>query len=120
MKPHEQTWHVVRAGAAYDITDAWSRGAGPSYTFSPDPDANGWETDAGAWGYGLPRDVATLAAAAPDLVRALLAVEWGDGTRCPSCGTKSGLSCTYEECDGVHTHATNCELDAALRKAGVR
>lgn len=43
-----------------------------------------------------------------ELARVLLAVEWYDST-CPRCGR-------YEHED----HATDCALDAALRKAGVR
>lgn len=57
---------------------------------------------------------ARLAASAPDLVRVLLAVDFegGDGGRswCPSC---YGLS-------HGEGHAPDCDLLAALRKAGVR
>jgi hypothetical protein len=56
---------------------------------------------------------ARLASAAPDLVRALLAVEWVgdafDNVKCPSCGW-------FQE-DG---HDQRCAIDVALRKAGVR
>lgn len=63
---------------------------------------------------------ARLASVAPDLVRALLAVEVVEhdegGWFCPLChhGT--------EELDRPATayHAPNCALDAALRKAGAR
>lgn len=54
---------------------------------------------------------ARLAAAAPELVRVLLSIEWGGRYHgdCPSCA--------YQEHNG---HATWCWLNAALRKAGVR
>lgn len=63
-----------------------------------------------------------LMAAAPDLVRALLAVEWllDDDklySGCPACGgTKPGCS----EWPNIEGHRSDCILDAALRKAGVR
>lgn len=50
---------------------------------------------------------ARLAAAAPELVRVLLAVEFIKDGFCPSCHCYDG-------------HAKGCALDAALRKAGVR
>ena len=60
-----------------------------------------------------------LMAAAPDLVRALLAVEW-EGDECETTGTF--VSCCPECCalasSGVHE--PDCSLDAALKKAGVR
>ncbi len=51
---------------------------------------------------------AKLVAAAPDLVRALLAVEWHHG-ECDICGA-------FER-DG---HEPDCPVGGALRKAGVR
>ena len=57
---------------------------------------------------------ARLAAAAPDLVRALLAVELAPGRapgvdeECPWCGSIEG-----------QTHAADCLRQVALRKAGV-
>jgi hypothetical protein len=63
-------------------------------------------------------DRARLASAAPDMVRVLLAVEWEGGDSfafCPSCGgLRDGLS---GEPPG---HRADRDLDAALRKAGVR
>jgi len=59
-------------------------------------------------------DQLRLAAAAPDLVRALLAVELAPGRvpgvdeECPWCGSIEG-----------QTHAADCPRQAALRKAGV-
>jgi|CXWL01.1.fsa_nt_gi hypothetical protein len=58
---------------------------------------------------------AILAAAAPDLVRALLAVEWG-----VYCGSWDGPVCPMCVGDRSDGHAGDCQLDAALRKAGVR
>lgn len=55
-------------------------------------------------------DVGRLAAAAPDLFRALLAVEWSanpGGRECPTCSGMTGLG-----------HEPDCALDAALKKAG--
>lgn len=61
---------------------------------------------------------ARLAAAAPDLVRALLRAEW-NGARhdlvekvCPDCGAYAGWA------TDSHKHHARCDLDAALRKAG--
>ena len=59
--------------------------------------------------------VATLAAAAPDLARALLAVEWVDRNWCIVC---DGIN--PSDADGGQGHAPDCALAAALRKAGVR
>lgn len=64
-----------------------------------------WNFDANA------ADRARLAAAAPDLVRALLAVEWigpEAHRRCSSCGASD-----------IRGHYDDCALAAALRKAGV-
>jgi len=60
-------------------------------------------------------DDATLASAAPNLVRALLAVEWVEddegGEYCPACEWERGTT---------EVHGSDCRLDAALRKAGAR
>ena len=70
-----------------------------------------------------------LAAAAPDMARVLLAIEWVDTSgeyqeRCPSCQCRTELPP-----DGrvgalvkLHPgeHSASCELVAALRKAGLR
>jgi hypothetical protein len=59
-------------------------------------------------------ELGCLFEAAPDLVRALLKVEWRGISVCePACP-----ACGEFEDDGKH--AANCQLDAALRKAGVR
>lgn len=63
----------------------------------------------------MAEDDARLAAAAPDLARALLAVEWSGVSGyhrvpgCPSCGSPQSSM----------KHDKHCELDAALRKAGI-
>jgi hypothetical protein len=73
-----------------------------------------------------------LVSAAPDLVRALLAVEWtsiegDDGwspETCPSCHCRTMLpsderpGTPFEDHPGKHS--ADCALDVALRKAGVR
>ena len=91
MKPWEQTWEAI----------------GSDLTMPPGAEFFG--------GDGTEADEANakLAAAAPDMARALLAIEWrggvqGDSGMCPSCSVFAGFS-----------HAPNCALDAALRKAGV-
>ncbi len=100
-KPWDETW-TVRGSAVQadgrDVLDAWYRGDDPV-----GGDAR-----------------ARLAAAAPDLVRALLAVEWVRdeelylGYECPWCGARNpdGSIDTYH-------HEKPCTRQAALRKAGV-
>lgn len=65
---------------------------------------------------------ALLIAAAPELVRALLSLEWLDAEgstdlrRCPVCdGTEREIGDDYHVARG---HESGCKLDAALRKAG--
>lgn len=73
----------------------------------------------------LDPDTLRLMSAAPDMARELLAIEWGvrsrnGADRCPSCG---GADPRFPELaeDGEDVgHGTDCPLDAALRKAGVR
>lgn len=94
-KPWEETWaahgSAVQADGR-DVLDAW------------------YHRDDPVGGHARAR----LAAAAPDLVRALLAVELAPGRvpgvdeECPWCGSIEGQS-----------HAANCLRQAALRKAGV-
>lgn len=62
-------------------------------------------------------DRARLAAAAPELVRALLAVEWRgwstvDMACCPSCEALKHVAVARK-------HAPACTLDTALTKAGL-
>jgi len=58
-----------------------------------------------------------LASAAPDLVRALLAVEARE-SQCPVCDAE----CYWDDnlSNLIKPHTKDCALDAALRKAGVR
>lgn len=66
-------------------------------------------------------DCAKLAMAAPEMCRALLAVEWGAkhiqglAVACPGCGARRGL--TFEIDYGKHDAL--CILDAVLTKAGL-
>ncbi len=50
MGKHKK-WFVVKDSAA-------SEGSEENYTISLDPKREGWETDSGAVGYGLPKEVA--------------------------------------------------------------
>jgi hypothetical protein len=98
MKPWEETWDV-EDGAVW--TDALDNGASCGHPVFRVGDMG-----------TIPRT--KLAAAAPDLVRALLVAEWtgrdGEYCHCPVCG--------YARSFGKH--AANCQIDAALRKAGAR
>ena len=98
-KPWEETWRALGGGIVCgDMTpDSWS---------------------CAFWHPSGPVDERTararLAAAAPDLVRALLAVEWiyqGHET-----GERECPWCMSEE---WQPHAEDCVRQAALRKAGV-
>lgn len=59
-----------------------------------------------------------LASAAPEMARVLLEIEWSarDGTMCPSCN--GDIAPAYAAAEFGHADA--CELDAAIRKAGLR
>lgn len=66
-------------------------------------------------------EVARVLAAAPDLVRALLAVEWtwregSERLRCAACDGEE----PHESKPWRGGHTPTCATDAALRKAGVR
>lgn len=115
-KPWDETW-TVRGSAVQadgrDVLDAWYRGDDPV-----GGDAR-----------------ARLAAAAPDLVRALLAVEWSgavgtppDAIGCISCGgvhPDHATAACVERMYGFLRqqvsvgHRDGCVVAAALRKAGV-
>ena len=106
-KPWEETWHAVIGGHTGGC-GGWRNG---KWTFSTGADKPGWCTDGQQPGYGIPEEVARLAAAAPDLARALLELEWTGPEahrQCPSCGASD-----------VRGHYDECTLAAALRKAGV-
>lgn len=65
---------------------------------------------------------ARLAAAAPDMVRVLLEMEWKPLGTCPGCGGL-GEAIPDNPMTGpvaATGHRPDCALDAALRKAGVR
>lgn len=77
-----------------------------------------FEDDAteGKAGYDWDCKRAKLAAAAPELVRVLVLLEWSDRSpdgdlRCPSC-----LSSWSENCDRLPVHEKGCRLDAVLDK----
>lgn len=101
-KPWEETWRALGGGIVCgDMTpDSWA---------------------CAFWHPSGPVDEravrARLAAAAPDLVRSLLAVEWANG-QCPWCGgwDVSEHPNTPSRFAG---HEDGCEREAALRKAGV-
>lgn len=93
-KPWEETWRALGGGIVCgDMTpDSWS---------------------CAFWHPSGPIDEraarARLAAAAPDLARALLSVEWEDYSgRCPWCSAIRGAD-----------HRADCERQSALKKAGV-
>ena len=97
-KPWEETWEAT--DMFYGSADVEHRGTAVMRTCGPDDEP-----------YHYPR--ARLAAAAPDLVRALLAVEWAYDDlvlehMCAWCGARKTVG---------HTH--DCVRQAALRKAGV-
>lgn len=117
----EETWTA-------DVSSLGSSGACVStpggegvFAYSPCPPGEGWTE-------GNHDDAAraTLAAAAPDLVRALLEVEWvehetqdGPVRYCPSCeNVHPSTERDYRARD--RGHGPGCELDDALRKAGER
>lgn len=68
---------------------------------------------------GCDRDRAQLAAAAPEMARLLLELEWAGGFTYPyDTGTTSCCPvCTAEPSEG---HEKDCKLVAVLVKAGVR
>jgi hypothetical protein len=95
MKPWEQIWEPVEDGV-------WEPATRTTVAYGP-----------------LDTETAKLIAAAPDMARLLLELEWRGGEMvgsgyefaicCPSCGG--------EEEPG---HRPDCKLLAALRKAGLR
>lgn len=91
MKSWEETW---TAAGPHVESDAPEAGEFLRSTLEHEPSSEGR---------------ARLAAAAPDLVRALLVAEQWSGA-CVCCG----------KLHRVHGHHATCALDAALRKAGVR
>lgn len=97
-----ETWEMALDGRGARFSGNVETSSGEMVCFSSD---NGTYADAAE----LER--ARLIAAAPELYRALLAVEWSgevdaEFSRCPSCEGYSD--------DG---HKAGCALDAAIRKA---
>lgn len=104
-----EKWDVEGVHLMVDISGDWFRWAAIKYLSLGDVER------------------AKLAAAAPDMCRALLAVEWnGDrsGCRdgCPSmCPDCRGLQRRWEHANWVldKGHKKDCTLDSALIKAGL-
>lgn len=103
MKPHEQEWEYLSGDWPHEV---WRK--------TPKS-----ERVVECWG---DHEDCDLIAAAPDLVRALLAVEVNIGyeeATCASCQAPA----SYDHIAKVYSipkHEPDCGLDAALRKAGVR
>lgn len=106
-KPWEEEWYTAEAEPrCFDVYDTSGAKVFESSRFPGTPES-------------------CLAAAAPDLVRALLAVEWVEvvashgeepGWECPQCSRfYSGKERPINK-----PHFGSCALDAALKKAGVR
>lgn len=79
------------------------------------------ETVGGAHAYHPVRDdyADKLRDAAPDMARALLAIEWSGGY-VVQYDTGTTDCCPACMADAPGPHMPDCALDAALRKAGVR
>ena len=106
VMPHEETWYAEKQSLVR------KRAPKPDSMFA-------FLEDAVEDGEGGDIARARLASAAPDMARVLLACEWAwcEGREwkvCPSCSND-------EPNDSRRSgHASDCALDAALRKAGVR
>lgn len=107
-KPWEETWTVVEIPKPSGIAADWPTEYQVESEHVPMLDMSDLAH-------------ATLQAAAPELVRALLAVEWGGefrrvsnavGVMCPACHARPDQH--------GKVHKPTCLIDAALRKAGVR
>jgi hypothetical protein len=109
MKPWEEEWHAVGGGETteFRIGHAVYSATREEFVLS-----------------NTGPEEARLAAAAPELVRALLALEWSAWSRfapdvatCPACmGSEPGARAP----ETLEGHRADCIVDAALRKAGVR
>jgi hypothetical protein len=128
-KPWEETWGMERRG--------WGVRFAPEDEILKLPTSTDPATD-------LAKEEGrnTLAMAAPELARALLAVEWSGVTlsgydewddACPACGADAPFTRVvparrvdaYARIEAHEVtvggkHDDDCELDAALKKAGVR
>lgn len=73
----------------------------------------------------MAEDAAKLCAAAPEMARLLLKLEWrgayqvGIGDGCDSCCPDCEMPAPILVHEKSHLHAPDCELAAVLRKAGV-
>lgn len=116
-KPVDETWTIVHVDPEDDRDEYWSTGAKVCVEGSGDSgiyilDREGGHPDV----YPAFLARARLAAAAPELARALLAVEAGSW-KCHAC---SGFTHGDPGLGKPKNHEPWCALDAALRKAGVR
>lgn len=103
MKPWEEAWSVVGGGGNEHIRIGFA--------------VHSEQRDELVLAAVQGEEVARLASAAPDLVRALLAVEWATPKAYRASVYWSCAACLNIQPDG---HAPGCIIDAALRKAGVR
>ncbi len=102
MKAHEETWELVPRNGGWRLH---AEGEEEHSTF--------WDADPGR---------ARLAAAAPEMARLLLELQWSGGSYegdhmaacCPSC---EAFSVTSDVTAGKHE--PGCRLAAVLQKAGV-
>jgi hypothetical protein len=132
MKPWEETW-VAEAGydpasdCTWNVSVAGGRLAGSLRLVSEDWCGRVDGELAGGPDHDDIHAIAALAAAAPDLYRALAAIEWvevtvaaydgnHDRTLCPSCQECPPYTNWKGEPAGGG-HKPDCALDAALRKA---
>lgn len=98
-----------------------------------DPDGGTWEVvleGTEVLRADVPHEsVARLAAAAPEMARLLLEIQWSSrdegGSTCPSCYAEAYVPPARYDADGKYlgytegTHDPDCALAAVLRKAGV-
>lgn len=101
--PWLETWHVGSAGYIYDEPDEFES----CISIAQFMTANS-------------RDKATLAAAAPDMCRELLAIEWRGEAVSVAQNPGWAYARTCPRCQAKRKeHYKNCSLDAALTKAGL-
>ena len=99
------------------------------WTVSTDPTEDGFNTDSGCYGYGISKANAEFIALARNHVvglaecaRVLLELEWSfetdtEQSACPCRYSRE----VYDQFDHIDPgHEPNCQLDAALRLAGLR
>jgi hypothetical protein len=109
-KPWLETWGYIAAGAEF---------GGIVFDRSQARIVRPTRDEPGTWADVADKEDLAFAAAAPDMCRALLAIEWQGGEfcayQCPRC--------RVFECSDDPTfhgkHIEDCALDAALTKAGL-